>query len=107
MSKLNKMQIMAMAALVAGAVLAPFGAQAQQSGVTRTDLQRHDLQGEDGDVDPVATAEVDPDQGVGRQGGHRDGDDRGRDDDRDRVHEVRQDVAAAARDPGSLGAILA
>jgi quercetin dioxygenase-like cupin family protein len=43
MSKLNKMQIMAMAALVAGAVLASFGAQAQQSGVTRTDLQRHDL----------------------------------------------------------------
>jgi quercetin dioxygenase-like cupin family protein len=43
MSKLNKMQIMAMAALVAGAVLAPPGVQAQQSGVTRTDLQRHDL----------------------------------------------------------------
>ena len=43
MSKLNKMQIMAMAALVAGAILAPLGAQAQQSGVTRTDLQRHDL----------------------------------------------------------------
>src|SRR3982075_2712900 len=43
MSKLNKIQIMAMAALVAGAVLAPLGAQAQQSGVTRTDLQRHDL----------------------------------------------------------------
>src|SRR5882672_11173205 len=43
MSKLNKMQIMAMAALVAGAVLAPFGAQAQLNGVTRTDLQRHDL----------------------------------------------------------------
>ena len=43
MSKLNKMQIMAMAALVTGAVLAPFGAQAQLSGVTRTDLQRHDL----------------------------------------------------------------
>ena len=39
----NRMQIMAMAALVAGAVLAPLGAQAQQSGVTRTDLQRHDL----------------------------------------------------------------
>ena len=39
----NKMQMMAMAALVAGAVLAPLGAQAQQSGVTRTDLQRHDL----------------------------------------------------------------
>ena len=43
MSKLNKMKIAAMAALVAGAVLAPFGAQAQQNGVTRTDLQRHDL----------------------------------------------------------------
>jgi quercetin dioxygenase-like cupin family protein len=43
MTKLNKMQIIAMAALVAGAVLAPLGAQAQQSGVTRTDLQRHDL----------------------------------------------------------------
>ena len=43
MSKLNKMQIMAMAALVAGAVLVPPGVQAQQSGVTRTDLQRHDL----------------------------------------------------------------
>jgi quercetin dioxygenase-like cupin family protein len=43
MSKLNKMQIAAMAALVAGAVLAPLGAQAQQAGVTRTDLQRHDL----------------------------------------------------------------
>jgi quercetin dioxygenase-like cupin family protein len=43
MSKLNKMQIMAMAALVAGAVLAPLGTQAQTPGVTRTDLQRHDL----------------------------------------------------------------
>jgi quercetin dioxygenase-like cupin family protein len=43
MTKVNKMQMMAMAVLVAGAVLAPFGAQAQQSGVTRTDLQRHDL----------------------------------------------------------------
>ena len=43
MTKLHKMQIMAMAALVAGALLAPLGAQAQQSGVTRTDLQRHDL----------------------------------------------------------------
>jgi len=43
MTKLNKMQIMAMAALVAGAVLAPLGAQAQTPGVTRTDLQRHDL----------------------------------------------------------------
>jgi quercetin dioxygenase-like cupin family protein len=43
MSKLNKMQITAMAALVAGAVLAPLSAPAQQNGVTRTDLQRHDL----------------------------------------------------------------
>jgi quercetin dioxygenase-like cupin family protein len=43
MTKRNKMQIMAMAALVAGAVLAPVGVQAQTPGVTRTDLQRHDL----------------------------------------------------------------
>lgn len=43
MTTVKKMQIMAMAALVAGAVLAPFGALAQQDGVTRTDLQRHDL----------------------------------------------------------------
>ena len=43
MSTMKNLQIMAMAALVAGAVLAPFGAQAQQTGVTRTDLQRHDL----------------------------------------------------------------
>ena len=43
MSKLKKMRIMAMAALMAGAVLAPLGAQAQQCGVKRTDLQRHDL----------------------------------------------------------------
>jgi quercetin dioxygenase-like cupin family protein len=43
MTKLDKMQIMAMAALVAGAVLAPLGEQAQTPGVTRTDLQRHDL----------------------------------------------------------------
>ena len=43
MTTVKKMQIMAMAALVAGAVLGPLGAQAQQSGVTRTDLQRHDL----------------------------------------------------------------
>jgi quercetin dioxygenase-like cupin family protein len=43
MTRLNKMQLMAMAVLVAGAILSPFGAQAQQSGVTRTDLQRHDL----------------------------------------------------------------
>ena len=43
MSTMKNLQIAAMAALVAGAVLAPFGAQAQQNGVTRTDLQRHDL----------------------------------------------------------------
>ena len=43
MTRLKNIQIAAMAALVAGAVLAPFGAQAQQNGVTRTDLQRHDL----------------------------------------------------------------
>ncbi len=43
MTRMNKMQLMAMAAIVATAVLAPFGAQAQQSGITRTDLQRHDL----------------------------------------------------------------
>jgi quercetin dioxygenase-like cupin family protein len=39
----NRMKIMAMAALVAGTVLAPLGTQAQTPGVTRTDLQRHDL----------------------------------------------------------------
>ena len=43
MSTMKNLQIAAMAALVAGAVLAPFGTQAQQNGVTRTDLQRHDL----------------------------------------------------------------
>ena len=43
MTKVKQMQIMAMAALVAATVLAPLGAQAQQAGVTRTDLQRHDL----------------------------------------------------------------
>jgi quercetin dioxygenase-like cupin family protein len=43
MTMLKNMQIVAIAALVAAAVLAPLGAQAQQSGVTRTDLQRHDL----------------------------------------------------------------
>jgi quercetin dioxygenase-like cupin family protein len=43
MTNLKKMQIVAMAALVAAAVLAPLGAQARQNGVTRTDLQRHDL----------------------------------------------------------------
>ena len=34
---------LAMAALILGSVLAPHVAQAQQAGVTRTDLQRHDL----------------------------------------------------------------
>ena len=43
MTNLKKMQIVAMATLVAAAVLAPLGAQAQQNGVTRTDLQRHDI----------------------------------------------------------------
>ena len=43
MTNLKKMQIVAMAALVAAAVLAPLGVQAQQNGVTRTDLQRHDI----------------------------------------------------------------
>jgi quercetin dioxygenase-like cupin family protein len=43
MSRVKNLQIAAMAVLVAGAVLAPLSAQAQQSGVTRTDLQRHDL----------------------------------------------------------------
>jgi quercetin dioxygenase-like cupin family protein len=42
MSTMKNLQIAAMAALVAGAILAPFGTQAQ-NGVTRTDLQRHDL----------------------------------------------------------------
>ena len=43
MTNVKKMQIVAMAALVAAAVLAPLGALAQQNGVTRTDLQRHDI----------------------------------------------------------------
>ncbi|MGY8638077.1 cupin domain-containing protein [Bradyrhizobium sp. 14AA] len=38
-----KKKILAIAALVAGSVLASSAAQAQQAGVTRTDLQRHDL----------------------------------------------------------------
>ena len=42
MSTIKNLQIAAMAALVASAILAPFGTQAQ-NGVTRTDLQRHDL----------------------------------------------------------------
>ena len=43
MSRMKKLQGIAMAALVAGFFLAPSGVQAQQNGVTRTDLQRHDL----------------------------------------------------------------
>jgi quercetin dioxygenase-like cupin family protein len=42
-NNVNRMKIMAMAALVAGTALAPLGTQAQTPGVTRTDLQRHDL----------------------------------------------------------------
>jgi quercetin dioxygenase-like cupin family protein len=40
---MKTMQIMALAALIAGTVLAPRGVSAQQPGVKRTDLQRHDL----------------------------------------------------------------
>ena len=36
-------RVLAMAALVVGSVVAPHGAQAQQAGFKRTDLQRHDL----------------------------------------------------------------
>ena len=36
-------QVMAMAALILGTALAPHMAQAQQAGIKRTDLQRHDL----------------------------------------------------------------
>jgi len=44
MTTMKKFKIAAMATLVAAAaVLAPVGAQAQQNGVTRTDLQRHDI----------------------------------------------------------------
>ena len=43
MSTTKNLRIAAMAMLVAGTILAPSGAQAQQNGVTRTDLQRHDL----------------------------------------------------------------
>ena len=42
-ARVQKLQIMSMAALIAGAALAPQMAQAQQAGVKRTDLQRHDL----------------------------------------------------------------
>jgi quercetin dioxygenase-like cupin family protein len=38
-----RIKVWTMAALVAGVFLAPLGAEAQQNGVTRTDLQRHDL----------------------------------------------------------------
>ena len=40
---MSKIKLWAMATLVAGAILAPLGAEAQRNGVTRTDLQRHDL----------------------------------------------------------------
>ena len=43
MTRIRKLQSIAMAALVAGVFLSPSGVQAQQNGVTRTDLQRHDL----------------------------------------------------------------
>ena len=43
MTRMNKLKTVTMAALVAGAVLAPLGTQAQPNGVARTDLQRHDL----------------------------------------------------------------
>ena len=43
MTRMKTMQVMAMAALVTGAALASNMALAQQPGVTRTDLQRHDL----------------------------------------------------------------
>jgi quercetin dioxygenase-like cupin family protein len=36
-------RVMAMAALIVGSVLAPHMARAQQAGIKRTDLQRHDL----------------------------------------------------------------
>jgi quercetin dioxygenase-like cupin family protein len=39
----KKLQIIVVAALIAGAALAPQMAQAQQEGVKRTNLQRHDL----------------------------------------------------------------
>jgi quercetin dioxygenase-like cupin family protein len=42
-TRVKTMQIMALAALIAGTVLAPRGVSAQQPGVQRTDLQRHDL----------------------------------------------------------------
>ena len=42
-TQLEKMRITALAALIIGAVLAPHGARAQQPGIKRTDLQRHDL----------------------------------------------------------------
>jgi quercetin dioxygenase-like cupin family protein len=42
-TQMKKTQVMALAALIGGTVLAPYGAWAQQKGVKRTDLQRHDL----------------------------------------------------------------
>jgi quercetin dioxygenase-like cupin family protein len=42
-TEVKKMKIMVIAALIAASVLAAPAALAQQAGVTRTDLQRHDL----------------------------------------------------------------
>jgi quercetin dioxygenase-like cupin family protein len=42
-TEVKKMKIMAIAALITASVLAAPAALAQQAGVTRTDLQRHDL----------------------------------------------------------------
>jgi quercetin dioxygenase-like cupin family protein len=42
-TQVEKMRITALAALIIGAFLAPHGARAQQPGIKRTDLQRHDL----------------------------------------------------------------
>jgi quercetin dioxygenase-like cupin family protein len=42
-TEVKKMKIMAIAALIAASVLAAPAALARQAGVTRTDLQRHDL----------------------------------------------------------------
>jgi quercetin dioxygenase-like cupin family protein len=42
-TRVKTMQMMALAALIAGTVLGPHGASAQQPGVKRTALQRHDL----------------------------------------------------------------
>jgi quercetin dioxygenase-like cupin family protein len=42
-ARVKRLQIMSMAALIAVTALAPPMVQAQQAGVKRTDLQRHDL----------------------------------------------------------------